>query len=259
MKESTKEAIEKKNIKRNRQLASLMIKNPFFQFVIKEWREKLGIPINGFSDTRSFEAYYRKKEKEFETPTPSKELTYESFVYKKYRVFLRNEVQKILEATGFMHNMADVAEQYLYFNVLPECDSFYLKLPYCIDYPDEFADPWTKMGIVIDDSTTIEEIKAIWPEVMDSQLFRKAVMPLKLLKERREEGEDIYKVMTGYKRKPQFKEIKNMERDELIIKLKKEGLKGNEIQRKIREMGYGVIGYEDVSKIIQRYDAKVGT
>lgn len=256
MKDSLRKTIEEKNIKRNRQLASLMIKNPSFQANILYWRKSLGIPEDGFSDGKSYDVYFRKKEKEFENKKEDNKFNYDKLYYGKYRVYFRIKVQKILEESGFMHNMAEVTEYYLCFNELPNCDSFYLRLPYPINFEDEFADPHTKLGIVIDHSTTLDEIKAAWPEIMQEQVFRKAAMPIHQLKEC--ELEDKYDIVEKYKRKPQFREIKNMKRDELIIRLKEEGLSSKAIQRKIGKMGYGVIGYEYVSKIIKRYDARAG-
>lgn len=257
MKESTKELIKKKNIRRNRQLAHLMIKNHRFQEAIADLRKKLGMPSDGFTDQKSCQSYYNKKAKEFKNKKlPDLRSRVGATILGKFGFYLISEIHVILSCRAFMYNLEKAVEYYLYYNELPEDDSYFLSLPYCNDYPDEFSGKNIKLAIIIDDSTTIEEVKSIWPQVMRQQRFRKLGMPIKQTK--KFDIKNMFEVLDSYKRKPQFKEMKNIERDELIVRLRKDGLSGKQIQRKITDSGYGVIGYEYVSKIIKRYDVKRG-
>lgn len=253
---SVKDSIRQKNIKRNKQLAQLLIKNPRFQNTIKKAREKLGIPVDGFSDQKSFDSYYKQKEKEFKNKKLDKKSKSGTDFFGKFGLHLKTEIHGCLSIDGLLFNMEKFFEHYLFFNEMPEDDSIYFRLPYCTDYPDEFSKRYIKLSIIIDDSTTIEEIKAVWPRVMVLQRERKFLIPVN---QKKEIDPDTYlKMVESYKRKPQFKEIKNMGRDELIVKLKKNGLTCTAIRQKLKELGYGSVNYEYVSKIIERYNKRIG-
>lgn len=251
-----KESILNKIRRRNKQLAQLMIKNPRFQEAVSSIRKILGMPSNGFTDQKSYTSYYNKKVKEFINKKIEGIPEYKTKYSSKFDVYLQEKLHGLLLMTGLMANMEKFVEYYLYFNQLPDEDSYFTWVPYCNDYPDELSGSQIKLAIVINDSTTIEEVKAIWPQIMEQQRLRKFMLPVNRKKEIN--VDDLFDFVDSYKRKTQFKEIKNMERDELIVNLKKEGLSAKNIQQKVREMGYGVIGYEYVSKIIKRYDTRTG-
>lgn len=256
MKAATKESLKQKNIRRNKQLAGLLIKNPFFQRAIADWRKELDIPSAGFADEESCVAYFRRKEKEFEKKPLDKLLERGAKYEGRFGIFFRREVHRLMCCLNLLYNLEAVVTHYLLYNALPEDDGSYLRLPYCNEYPDENTGAYTKLAVIIDDATTIEEIKAIWPSVMETQREHKILMRVNQTK--KITAENFLQVLDNYRRKPQFKELKKSERDELIIQLKKDGLSGKAIQKKIREMGYGVIGYEDVSKICARRNLRVG-
>lgn len=251
-----KESILNKIRKRNRQLARLMVKNPRFQEKIAVARKTLGMPERGFADQKSFNLYYEKKVKEFENKTFDGVKYHEPRYSSKFDAFFRYTNHGVLLMNGLMANMEKFVEYYLCFNELPEEDRYYTWAPYCTDFNDEFSDNPIKLCIVIDDSTTIEEVKAVWPRVMEQQRIRKFMKPINHKKAF--DVDNLFDVVDSYKRKSQFKEIKNMERDELIIKLKSEGLSCTAIKKKLIEMGYKGINYEYVSKIIKRYNLRMG-
>jgi len=279
------EKIKKKNIEKNRQLASLLEKNSDFQKSVKSARKELGTPAKGFVNGEEFIGYCEEKIKEVKNKDFQEycdELFYilsgklmkepwkqygSKLLEKnkndfasigKFVLFIDDIVKKHLYDLKLMYNMEEFFKYYTFFNSFPDNDVVFLSLPR-IEWQKSNAD--SDIRIVINNHTTQEELKAIWDLVQEEQRIAQFYMPVNntkfvIGKSNSCSYDQIYK---EYKSKPHYKKILMLERDSMIAKLDSEGLENKAIMKIINDKFDAVIGYNDVDTILKRYKKRIKT
>ena len=140
---------------------------------------------------------------------------------------------------------------HILFNGYPDDEKF-LHLPRVSQVENSISEQYVSLSISIDDKTTLEEIKAVWKEIMSQQTFMSAVNSIYGTK-----YSSYEEIIRSYKRKPQLRTLNNFERDELIYEFKKAGMTCTLIAKEMKARGFKGISYDYVSKVVARYKKRI--
>lgn len=233
------------------QRAKILIANPNFQEAVRLVREKFDIPSEGFIDQEINEKwhhdFYIKDDDYFsenwmKTCLEIKKLREEKKFNEAYELqqkfnnespvnAFRIAVKLILLDFRLPLGWEESIRRYILFN-----DIDHMWIPSNIVIRQDFDKDTllTRLSILIDDSTTLEDIKNAWPRIKHFQ----------------------EKLQSYSKKKNQ--PIKNFERDQLAYNLKQSGKTYNEIADELSKSFNKTFSYDDVASFIKRYKKTVG-
>jgi len=209
-----KDSIDKL-IKRQKQKINLLINRPDFEKAILSLREKWNIPKNGINNQEEFDQLNNK--------IPVKDLL--------------DDIKKIIHDQKISPRWVNGIKRYLLSN---DPDGMALFLGPVIAAKVDMDSDLETISIEINEDTTIEDIKAVWSEVKNSQD--------RLL----------------YKKQKKFQPIKNFERNKEAYNLQQQGKSLNEIADIFSNTKYNLehditITDVDIADWIRKYKKKIGS
>ena len=238
-------------IKRQKQKIKLLINHPNFQKTILLLREKWDIPKNGFNNQEDIDKWNEKlnfdSDKYIKEIIPAKRKEIDKAAnegnIKLYRQ-LRKDLNDNLPRNSFLSDAKKIVhdqrisprwvngiKRYLLSN---DPDGMALFLGPVIATKVDMDSDLETISIEINEDTTIEDIKAVWPEVKKSQD--------RLL----------------YKKQKKFQPIKNFERNKKTYELKLEGKSVDEIIKFFRTEHDIDYDYPQIFDFIKKYKKSIG-
>lgn len=235
--------------KRLKQTIKVLINKPKFQSTIVRLREKWNIPKDGIKDQEKLDLWYRdldiKTQNYFDEVWPAKKqeiiLAKENGDFANSRkiqddfnrnvprnAFL-NDTKVLIREQELSPRWLDGIKRYLLLND-PENMGIFVGPIISKNIDMEFGSE--TISIEIDATTTLRDIKAIWPEVkvMQSSL--------------------------SYSKRKKFQPLRKFDRNKKAYDLHMQGKKYSEIAV-ILSKGKNFVGEEDVAKMIERYKKMV--
>lgn len=246
-----KDYFEKRK-KRLTQKIKLLVSRPDFQKEIIELRKKWNIPVDGVKSEELNREWNKNlntatdKYYDEEWPKHRKELqhlqTRATYVeYKNREDELNNaaplnafgiDIKAILKKYLLNPKWKDPIRRYILFN---DPEKMGLSIGVTITgHLNDYEPTEYQLSLQIDEDTTLEDIKEIWPDVMAHQ-------------------ERLI-----YRKQKKFQPIKNFERDKEAYDLKQSGKSYNNIADILSKKYDKAISYDDVASYIKRYKKKIG-
>lgn len=248
-----KQSYIKKQIERQKQKIKVLVSKPDFQEDMRRLRKKWNIPEDGIKEEKDNQLWYRKlnqdTDKYFdeEWPKHRSELDQlrESGKFKEWKqredelndaaplnAFYK-DIKSILKKYLLSPKWKDPVKRYLLYN---DPNNMGLSIGVTIaGHLNDYEPVEYQLCLHIDEDTTLEDIKEIWPDVKEHQ---KNLI---------------------YKKQQKYQPIPNFDRDKHIYELSQQGLSYEEIALKIQKdfMVPSSFGYEDVSKALDRYRKRI--
>lgn len=236
-----------KQLLRIKQKINALVSNPKFQQEILDLRKKWDIPENGIQTQEHTERWYRKLDKatkdyrKNEWPKFRNELDklHKPETYGQYRKML-DEINNLIPINAFHLDINllmkkykvgpqwhDPIKRYLLFN---NPDNMGMSLGVTISKNIDINNPFAeKISIEINEDTTLDDIKAIWPDVRTHQ------------------------EMLAYKKQKKYQPIKNSERDKRIYELSSEGKTLDQIGDIINIEFNDAMDHNQIGIVLSRY------
>lgn len=238
-----------KTSNRQRQFIKVLVSKPSFVNAIVALRKKWGIPEQGIQSQSELDKWYQKLEEDteqyFDKQWPSKrqeliELRSKGNLteHKKAQDDFNNDVPRnafLIDIKRLAHEQklsprwVDGIKQYLLFN---NPDNMGMFIGPVISTKMDMEFEMETISLEIEANTTLEDIKAIWPEIKEIQ----SRLP--------------------YIKQKKFQPLRKFDRNKKAFELHQQGKKYREIADEFSKNGK-TIGEEDIAKMIERYKRKV--